>query len=939
MEQHTVARGRAVEPRTPLVPRASARDTRDEAESSFYQRVTDEPNFGADMTTREHASGQKIFGRYTLRKILGRGGMGIVWLARDEELERDVALKFLPDLIALDRALLSELKRETRRSLELTHRNIVRIHDFVHDESAGAISMEYIDGDTLSNLRAGKEAKVFQPEEIAAWTSQLCDALDYAHNHARIIHRDLKPANLMVNQKGDLKVSDFGIARSLGDSMSKLTMASGGTSGTLVYMSPQQLDGERGTHLDDIYSLGATLYDLLTSKPPFYSGNVDRQIHERVAPSMTERRKEFNLEPAFVPPLWEAAVAACLAKDPAQRPQSAAEVPQRLQLSAAPTFTVSPRSTPWSKRSAVWAGVVLLCLLAGAGFWLTRSKPEPVAVLRAEPLTTFPGEELYPSFSPDGNQIVFTMAAPKQNHTDVFVQQIGAGSPLRLTTDPGSDYNPVWSPDGRWIAFLRGDPATPLARSNREVRLIAPLGGSERKLADVRVQEVTVNPVFLAWCPDSTCVIVSDSGGEGKPDALYTVSLETGEKKELTKPQPPALADTNPSVSPDGRSLLFLRRTTWSTGEIHVLPVRSDMTPAGEPRAVPAPGLKPDNATWTKGGTEIFFSTPTFAGAGLWRMPATGGAPPLRVPFVGEDGVMPSVSATKARLVYVRSFTDENIWRLDTPGDGAIASTPPAVAIASSRADIHPQFSLDGRRVAFTSTRSGGWEIWVSDLDGANAVQLSSLHAPTGTGAPQWSPDGKNIVFASDAEGQFDIFVVPSGGGKPRNLTSNPAIDHVPTFSSDGQCVYFGSARSGQYQVWKVPLAGGEPVQVTTDGGWVSKESSDGAYQYFTATPAGGAPVPLWRVPTAGGPAIKVLDRVMNGGFAVVDRGVYYIEQTTKTSLQFFDFASRQSVTISPDLGNVAELGGFAVSPEGRTILYGRRDSSVCDLMLVENFR
>jgi serine/threonine protein kinase len=204
-------------------------------------------------------------GRYTLVKILGRGGMGVVWLARDEELERDVALKFLPDVIVHDRSLLNELKRETKRSLELTHRNIVRIHDFVFDERSACISMEYVDGDTLSNLRAEKERKVFEPDEIAGWTIQLCDALDYAHNHARIIHRDLKPANLMVNQKGDLKVSDFGVARSLGDSMSKLTLASG-TSGTLVYMSPQQLDGERGTHLDDVYSLGATFYDLLTSR-------------------------------------------------------------------------------------------------------------------------------------------------------------------------------------------------------------------------------------------------------------------------------------------------------------------------------------------------------------------------------------------------------------------------------------------------------------------------------------------------------------------------------------------------------------------------------------------------------------------------------------------------------------------------------------------------
>ncbi len=322
--------------------------------SASVADVTDEgTGYVAAPTQRELAGGQKVFARYTLRKILGRGGMGVVWLARDEELEREVALKFLPDVVVRDRALLSDLKRETRRSLELTHKNIVRIHDFVNSDTSACISMEYIDGDTLSNLRAEKEAKVFQPEEIAGWTSQLCDALDYAHNHARIIHRDLKPANLMVNQKGDLKVSDFGIARSLGDSMSKLTLASGGTSGTLVYMSPQQLDGERGSPLDDVYSLGATLYDLLTSKPPFYSGNVDRQIHERVAPSMTERRKEFNIEPAFVPPVWEAAVAACLAKDPARRPQSTAEVAQRLQLASPQSRTVTATLAPRRPRKAI----------------------------------------------------------------------------------------------------------------------------------------------------------------------------------------------------------------------------------------------------------------------------------------------------------------------------------------------------------------------------------------------------------------------------------------------------------------------------------------------------------------------------------------------------------------------------------------------------------
>jgi len=324
-------------------------------------------------TALDATSGQKVFGRYKLVKVLGRGGMGIVWLARDEELERDVALKFLPDLMIQDRALLEQLKRETKRCLELTHPHVVRIHDFVHDERSGCISMEYVDGETLSNLRAEKEQKVFEPDEIANWLGQLCEALDYAHNHAKVIHRDLKPANLMVNQRGDLKITDFGIARSLADSATRLTSEQG-RSGTLVYMSPQQLSGDRGTHLDDIYSLGATIYELLTSKPPFYTGNIDRQICERIAPSMIERRKELDIEPALVPPVWEDTVAACLAKDPPQRPQSAAEVAQRLQLTPAQTRTRAAPKERLNKKTLIIGGIAAVSILALAGLYFGTSK-------------------------------------------------------------------------------------------------------------------------------------------------------------------------------------------------------------------------------------------------------------------------------------------------------------------------------------------------------------------------------------------------------------------------------------------------------------------------------------------------------------------------------------------------------------------------------------
>jgi serine/threonine protein kinase len=323
---------------------------------------------GLDLTLREFAAGQKLFNRYTLIKTLGRGGMGVVWLGRDDELERDVALKFLPELVIRDRAVLGDLKRETRRSLDLTHKNIVRIYDFVQSTESACISMEYVDGDTLSNLRADKPHKVFEPDELREWVSQLCDALDYAHNHARIVHRDLKPANLMVNQRGDLKVADFGIARSLSDSVSKLTMEHG-KSGTLVYMSPQQLDGDRGNHLDDVYSLGASVYELLTSKPPFYSGNIDRQIREKMPPPMKQRRDELEIEGDPIDAAWEEVVQACLAKEPARRPQSIAEIAKRLEVPSPKTRRAARAANQSSKRVGLFVAIGVLILAVALSIW------------------------------------------------------------------------------------------------------------------------------------------------------------------------------------------------------------------------------------------------------------------------------------------------------------------------------------------------------------------------------------------------------------------------------------------------------------------------------------------------------------------------------------------------------------------------------------------
>jgi len=293
----------------------------------------DELDLGA--TIRGFISGQKVFARFTLQKILGRGGMGVVWLARDEKMGRNIALKFLPEILLNDCTAVAELKRETLRALELTHTNIVRIHDFLEDAQTAAVWMEYVPGNTLGNLRLDQPGQVFAAEALAPYLRQLCAALDYAHHDAKIVHRDLKPANLMIDDRGRLKVMDFGIAASLSESVSRISNRAS-NSGTLAYMSPAQVNSTDPSAADDLYALGATLYELLTGQPPFKAPEPSVLIHQILnsAPvPINERRAKAGQPP--VPCAWEETVLALLAKEPAERPQSGAEVLARLTTGAA----------------------------------------------------------------------------------------------------------------------------------------------------------------------------------------------------------------------------------------------------------------------------------------------------------------------------------------------------------------------------------------------------------------------------------------------------------------------------------------------------------------------------------------------------------------------------------------------------------------------------
>jgi parallel beta-helix repeat protein len=248
--------------------------------------------------------------------------MGVVWLANDNVLDRQIALKFLPEIVRMDEASFEELKAETKRCLDLTHPNIVRIHDIVHDDRSAAIAMEYVPGKSLAALRLKRPKGVFDVEETERILGQLIDALRYAHDDAKVVHRDLKPGNVLMSESGAVKLADFGISRSISDSVSRASMQFS-SSGTLAYMSPQQALGEAPAVTDDVYSLGAMVYELLTSKPPFFRGELLAQVEKAKAPSMLSRRSELGIEGSPIPDSWERAVARALSKTAEDRQGSA----------------------------------------------------------------------------------------------------------------------------------------------------------------------------------------------------------------------------------------------------------------------------------------------------------------------------------------------------------------------------------------------------------------------------------------------------------------------------------------------------------------------------------------------------------------------------------------------------------------------------------------
>jgi hypothetical protein len=355
-----------------------------------------------DSETVRAPAKEVVFGRYELLSELGKGGMGVVWLALDQELNSRVALKFLREEMTSEADALKELKGEVIINRDLAHPNIIKTFDFVTNGRTSAISMEYVNGTNLHKLKTQRPGRFFEVADIQQWVGQLCDAMHYAHQQ-KVVHRDIKPANLMVNERGELKVGDFGIGRTVADTINRVTRNSAGTP---PYMSPQQMMGEKAAPADDIYSIGATIYDLLTGDPPFFRGAIREQTLAKVPSNMTAQRQELVRTGQPIPPAWERTVAACLAKDPAMRPPTAKAL--REMLEGKPQTPAGGGAGRPGIKWAMVGGILLLVAAGGTAYWKLTQSPSaaPAPLTQAAPA---PGK---PSPTTPTQSSVASVAAP-----------------------------------------------------------------------------------------------------------------------------------------------------------------------------------------------------------------------------------------------------------------------------------------------------------------------------------------------------------------------------------------------------------------------------------------------------------------------------------------------------------------------------------------------
>jgi len=734
-------------------------------------------------------------GSFEIVDELGRGGMGVVYRARDLKLDREVALKRPLPSFAVDPEFQIRFMTEARTASKLMHPNITTVFEVFEEEETPWLVMELIEGDSLRSLL--KERVPLPFEDVLHHAEGLTDALRAAHT-AGVLHRDINPNNILVGRDGRARLTDFGLARlwdeSGGNTPSEATTRAHtrGAAGTRGYMSPEQILGKNVDPRSDLFSLGVVLYEMCTGQPAFARGGEEHWI-EALLHQEPEPISRLNQD---IPVELQEIVRKATAKRPFQRYQSASEMLQdiralrrRMQSDWSQTWTGVARR---NARRRMWGTVGIVAAIAVVAsatllFWRLDDPGPPELVGTHRRLTSSPGWDGQPALSPDGTMAVYT--SDESGNPDIWVVHVAGDEPLQRTRDLGSDSAPTWFPDGGSLAFVSDRDGAPAIW-----RLPVFSGSAAKMLSNAEQPAVSPDGKFIAFI----------TPGHAGLKRIAVAPLNDLRQVEILTGDDDGLWDhREPAWSPDSRTICYAdQRDLWL--------VPGEGGPAIRLTADAAPDFEP---TWSPDGRYVIFASTREDSMALWSIPAKGGEP-VRLTAGTSGERSPSVASHLPWLAYCTCDSNANAVVMDR-------RTGERLVLPSSKNETFPILTPDGRAVIFHSDRSGGSELWLQPLNGLtlDGHPRRLTDHPGTVALPDVSPDGRWIAYQRVLNRQRDIWLVPTSGGPSVQFTDDPAPDLHPVFSPTGDRIAWVSERSGVENVWVAEVADGgrrsQPVQMT----------------------------------------------------------------------------------------------------------------------------